>query len=63
MLRNLLHPLAGTVPQVVSPMRFTDAPLRFDRAPPLLGEHTDEVLEELGLPDEDESILAEKGRA
>jgi crotonobetainyl-CoA:carnitine CoA-transferase CaiB-like acyl-CoA transferase len=49
MLRQLPHPLAGTVPQIVSPMRFRDATLNFERAPPLLGQHTDEVLAELGL--------------
>jgi crotonobetainyl-CoA:carnitine CoA-transferase CaiB-like acyl-CoA transferase len=49
MLRQLPHPLAGSVPQVVSPIRLADAPLRFDRAPPLLGQHTQEVLRELGL--------------
>jgi len=49
MLRHLPHPLAGSIPQVVSPIRLADAPLRFDRAPPLLGQHTQEVLRELGL--------------
>lgn len=49
MLRDLPHPLSGTVPSVVSPMRFARAELSFDRPPPLLGEHTDEVLSELGL--------------
>jgi crotonobetainyl-CoA:carnitine CoA-transferase CaiB-like acyl-CoA transferase len=48
MLRDLPHPTAGTVPQVVSPMRFANAPLTYDRAPPLLGQHTDEVLREIG---------------
>jgi crotonobetainyl-CoA:carnitine CoA-transferase CaiB-like acyl-CoA transferase len=47
MLRDLHHPLAGTINQVVSPMRFAHAPLEFRRAPPLLGEHTEEILTEL----------------
>jgi crotonobetainyl-CoA:carnitine CoA-transferase CaiB-like acyl-CoA transferase len=42
----------------VSPLRFADAPLRFDRAPPLLGEHNDEVLAELGLSDEMAALKA-----
>ena len=37
MLIDLPHPTAGTVPQIRSPMRFTEAELAFDRAPPLLG--------------------------
>ena len=42
-------PAAGAVPQVVSPLNFANESLAFDRAPPLLGEHTDEILRELGL--------------
>jgi crotonobetainyl-CoA:carnitine CoA-transferase CaiB-like acyl-CoA transferase len=61
MLRHLPHPLAGTVPQVVSPMRFTTNPLRFDRAPPLLGEHTDEILREIGMDDAARQDLASRG--
>jgi crotonobetainyl-CoA:carnitine CoA-transferase CaiB-like acyl-CoA transferase len=49
MLRDLPHPTAGRVPQVVSPLNFRNEPLAFDRPPPLLGEHTDEILSELGL--------------
>lgn len=49
MLQNLEHPLAGTVPQIVSPMRFERSKLEFKNAPPLLGEHTQEILEYLGL--------------
>lgn len=49
MLQDLPHPRAGTVKQVVSPLRFQDAPLRFDRAPPTLGQHTEAVLAALGL--------------
>ncbi|MFK8033922.1 MAG: CaiB/BaiF CoA transferase family protein [Hyphomicrobiales bacterium] len=48
MLRELPHPLSGTVPSVVSPMRFDRSVLNFDLSPPLLGEHTEEVLAAMG---------------
>jgi formyl-CoA transferase len=38
------HPAAGEVSMVASPMRFSATPVTHERAPPLLGEHTDEVL-------------------
>ena len=49
MLLDIAHPSAGSVPQIRSPMRFAQAALSFDKAPPLLGQHTDEVLAELGF--------------
>ena len=49
MVQALPHATAGAVPQVVSPLRLAEAPLRFDRGPPVLGEHTAEVLSGLGL--------------
>jgi len=49
LLRDLPHPLSGSVPQVVSPLRFANAPLDFDRPPPLLGQHTQDVLAELAV--------------
>lgn len=44
------HPLAGSVPQVASPIRLSETPVEYRRAPPLLGEHTEAVLlDVLGL--------------
>ncbi len=44
---ELDHPVAGPLPMVASPMRFSRTPLEFKTPPPLLGEHTDEILQEL----------------
>ncbi|MFA6314576.1 MAG: CaiB/BaiF CoA-transferase family protein [Sterolibacterium sp.] len=41
---DMPHPLAGSVPQVASPMRLSATPVDYRRPPPLLGEHTREVL-------------------
>ncbi|MNN51370.1 Succinyl-CoA:(R)-benzylsuccinate CoA-transferase subunit BbsF [compost metagenome] len=47
---NIPHPLAGSVPQVASPIRLSETPVEYRRAPPLLGEHTEAVLSDvLGL--------------
>ncbi len=44
---ELEHTAAGKLPLVASPMRFSGTPLEYCLPPPLLGEHTDEVLKEL----------------
>ena len=41
---ELDHPVAGKLSTVASPMRFSATPLEHRAPPPLLGEHTDEVL-------------------
>jgi crotonobetainyl-CoA:carnitine CoA-transferase CaiB-like acyl-CoA transferase len=46
---ELLHPLAGTVRVVASPLKMSRTPVRYRLAPPLLGADTDAVLGELGL--------------
>ena len=47
------HPASGSVPIIANPIRFTEQPIEYNRAPPLLGQHTEEVLEDiLGLAPE-----------
>ena len=38
------HPKAGTVPLVANPIKFSRTPLAYDMAPPLVGEHVEDVL-------------------
>ena len=58
---DLSHPVAGSIPGVRNPIRYSRTPISYERAPPLLGADTDAVLSErLGL---DAARLAElRGR-
>jgi crotonobetainyl-CoA:carnitine CoA-transferase CaiB-like acyl-CoA transferase len=48
--RDVPHTQQGSVPSVASPLRLSDSPVSYEHGPPLLGEHTDQVLEQhLGL--------------
>ncbi len=54
------HPLAGTVPLVANPIKYSRTPLDYSVPPPLLGEHTEEVLRGL-LGKSDAEIAALRG--
>ncbi|MCY4659126.1 MAG: CoA transferase [Acidobacteria bacterium] len=54
------HPTAGAVKMIGQPIELDDTPARIRSAPPLLGEHTDDVLREAGY--EDGEILALRDR-
>jgi crotonobetainyl-CoA:carnitine CoA-transferase CaiB-like acyl-CoA transferase len=59
---DLPHPLSGTVPQVRNPIVFSDTPLAYENAPPLLGQHTASVLaERLGYDERKIAELASRG--
>ena len=48
MLVEMPHAVHGTVKLLGMPIKLSETPGEFRLAPPLLGEHTDEVLQELG---------------
>ncbi|MBP8294976.1 MAG: CoA transferase [Burkholderiales bacterium] len=59
---DLPHPRAGTLPSIANPVRFAGAPIAYKHAPPPLGEHTDEVLEQvLGIDIEARAALRTRG--
>jgi len=58
---ELPHPAAGTTPMTASPMRFSDTPIQYRNAPPMLGQHSEDILrEELGWSDEQIATLLGK---
>ena len=59
---QLPHALAGLVPQVASPIRLSETPVEYRNAPPLLGEHTRQVLKQvLGLHADAVEALRQSG--
>ncbi|MBI6575517.1 CoA transferase [Pseudomonas viridiflava] len=59
---ELPHALGGRVAQVASPIRLSETPVEYRRAPPLLGEHTSQVLQELlGMSGDEVVALREAG--
>ena len=55
------HPLSDQLELVASPMKLSATPVSLRRAPPLLGQHTDEVLAELGLAAAEREQLRAQG--
>ncbi|RYH55157.1 MAG: hypothetical protein EON54_12770 [Alcaligenaceae bacterium] len=59
--QEIPHPTAKSAPVTASPLRFSETPVQYRRAPPLLGEHTSEVLQEvLGMTSEEIAALGTK---
>jgi CoA:oxalate CoA-transferase len=55
------HPVAGKFPMVGFPIKFLRTPGKIRRPPPLLGEHTDEILAAMGISQEQISEIRQAG--
>lgn len=59
---ELPHPVTGSVSLVASPIRMSTTPVEYSQAPPTLGQHTQEVLQQqLGISSEEFAGLRANG--
>ena len=55
------HPVEGSIPNIGFAVKLSETPQQVNRHPPLLGEHTAELLKELGIEKEELAKLTEGG--
>lgn len=62
MIVNVPHPFKPEGAQILAnPVKLSDTPIRYDKHPPLLGQHNSEVLKEtLGMEEEKIEMLRKK---
>ena len=62
MVKTVLHPACGEMKLVNTPVKYSDSEPSIRTPPPLLGQHTDEVLRDLLEMSEEEILrLREEG--
>jgi len=61
MLVTMPHPTLGEVRMAGNAIKLSDNPVSYRRHPPLLGEHTEEVLGEFGHTKEEIRVLRSEG--
>ncbi len=59
--QSVTHATAGPIPTIASPLRLSDTPVAYRHAPPVLGQHTQDVLSEIGMSAVEIATLAAKG--
>ena len=58
---RLTHPVLGEVPMQAPAPHLSDTPGRLQKPAPALGEHTEEILETLGVTQADQNDLKARG--
>jgi crotonobetainyl-CoA:carnitine CoA-transferase CaiB-like acyl-CoA transferase len=61
MLAEMEHPDIGVFKTTGLPIKLSRTPGRLERRPPLLGEHTDDVLRECGIEEDEIAQLRQRG--
>ena len=61
MVREADHPAIPGLELVSSPLKLSETPVEWNRAPPLLGVHGEDILREMGRSDEEIARLREAG--
>lgn len=61
LLQSVEHPTLGTLPQIGPPLRFSGTPGKVGRPPPMLGQHSREVLTQFGFRGEEIDALVAAG--
>jgi crotonobetainyl-CoA:carnitine CoA-transferase CaiB-like acyl-CoA transferase len=61
MVMEMPHPVEGTIRQLGFPVKLHGTPQQLRHPPPLLGQHTAEIMAELGLGGEALALLRERG--
>jgi crotonobetainyl-CoA:carnitine CoA-transferase CaiB-like acyl-CoA transferase len=59
-VRDMPHPLSGTAPTLSNPARFSRSEIAYEKPAPLLGEHSREILGELGYSEAEIDELSER---
>jgi crotonobetainyl-CoA:carnitine CoA-transferase CaiB-like acyl-CoA transferase len=58
MIVQLEHPSLGEVRSIANPVKFSNTPVSYRLPPPLLGEHTDQILQSLGYSSQDAARIS-----
>lgn len=61
MIVEIDHPMLGTAKSVGNPIHLSETPVTYRKHPPLLGEHTDEILGRLGTSEGEISRFRREG--